>query len=471
MNPTSTTVPPSDAPSRPQRVPTGRVERQMNFLDSLMLSADETLKRSGVSGFETQMLLWLDGRLDLDRLRTGLARLCRRFPIVNAHLVRRPLRKPYWRPRPDAVPAVREMTLTTSDQQAVLDYAGASLSAPHDLTTSDPLQFHLLHLPDGRDVFLLQYNHAVMDAISAVLAMRELGRLAESDAADDGPAAGEADDLMGDYLRSFPRGRRLRAAYRMADLRLRVLRMRPKLLNPAGAEVPGPHRLRVVMRDMDLETTQRLFARIVQVCRLPGMSMALLAGAFRALGELSPPQTHRQFYIAGIGVDLGLRGPTGPIFQNLASLLPIAASEADLRDREGLIRQLNLQLRERLEQECDLANLELINLFRRVPPIFRRSTSHLIRNCYSLWYAFFGPVDGVGERLCGAGIADVRFTGPCWPPLGVTLLVNQFRGRTCFQVTYLPSLVPDDLARRFLDLVVDDLTRFADEGPISKGDG
>jgi hypothetical protein len=41
--------------------------------------------------------------------------------------------------------------------------------------------------------------------------------------------------------------------------------------------------------------------------------------------------------------------------------------------------------------------------------------------------------------------------------VGVTLLVNQFRGRLMLQATYVPDAVPDAVAGEFLDLVVGDL--------------
>jgi hypothetical protein len=56
----------------------------------------------------------------------------------------------------------------------------------------------------------------------------------------------------------------------------------------------------------------------------------------------------------------------------------------------------------------------------------------------------------------------VRYVGPCWPPAGVSLLVNQSRGRTYFQMTYLPGVVPKAVAREFLDAIVDDLVEFVE---------
>ncbi len=82
---------------------------------------------------------------------------------------------------------------------------------------------------------------------------------------------------------------------------------------------------------------------------------------------------------------------------------------------------------------------------------------HLLRYATSLWYASFGAVDAVGDRFCGLQIEEVFYTGPTWSPVGLTLLVNQFRGRLLFQATYDPQLVPSPVADDFMDLVVGDL--------------
>jgi hypothetical protein len=88
---------------------------------------------------------------------------------------------------------------------------------------------------------------------------------------------------------------------------------------------------------------------------------------------------------------------------------------------------------------------------------------HLLRWTYSLWYAYFGSLDGVGGELCGAEVKKVQYIGPTWSPLGISLLVNQFQRQTYFQATYDPDLVDERLAEAFLDFVLDDLARFAAE--------
>jgi hypothetical protein len=75
----------------------------------------------------------------------------------------------------------------------------------------------------------------------------------------------------------------------------------------------------------------------------------------------------------------------------------------------------------------------------------------------SLWYGYFGALDAVGPQLCGVDVEEVFSAGPAWPPVGLTLLVNSYRGRLHFQATYAPDCVSDSLAGAFLDELLADL--------------
>jgi hypothetical protein len=94
---------------------------------------------------------------------------------------------------------------------------------------------------------------------------------------------------------------------------------------------------------------------------------------------------------------------------------------------------------------------------RRPRPDFRWAIEHFLRHGFSLWYGYFGAADAAGDHFCGAPVEMVFYTGPAWPPLGMTLLANQHRGRLFFQAIYTPESVPEPLAHDFLDAVVGDL--------------
>jgi hypothetical protein len=445
------------------------------------------------------MFVWLGGRADVPRLQAALSHLSHVYPVVASRLNITDPRGPCWQFQQSAeaalhrvdvqsVPNVRQAGSPSCGgdraRQAVLQRAAELLSTPHDLAESAPIRFYLLHGPDGRDVFLAQYNHALMDNNAAVLLLRELDRLSVASAcerADQGVATG-SNAMLRPYIRRFPRSRRRQSVpATIAQWRQGQRGGVARLAAPATR--PDPVRVRIATRVLDADAAQAVQARSMRACGFPSLSMALVASVFRAIAALNPQEQQRNAnFCVGLGVDLGLRSPSAqlprgvrglPIFHNLMSLVPVHARWDDLADREELTRRLSRQLRERLAADMDLGVLQLARHFSRRPDLAQWAVDVLFRHSFSLWYAYFGSLDAVapdpsasrlggeGDTWCGVRVDDVFFAGPTWSPIGITLLVNQFRQRLLFQATYVPELVTDSLANTFLDTLLADLNHRA----------
>ncbi|HKB05049.1 MAG TPA: hypothetical protein VKD90_22690 [Gemmataceae bacterium] len=424
--------------------------------DRTMLAVDRAVRGLGGPGFETQMLVWLAGRIDVAGLRGRLARFSVRHPVAAARLVEAGS-GPRWRYRPGACCPLVETWLEAAEPAAVLDHAARLLSNPPPPEETDPIRFHLLHRPDGRDVLILQYNHALMDNTAAVPLLRRLDRPDHGDADGEDGRRGEGGNVIRDYLRRFDRERRRQALHGCSRLWRQFARGGVVQLGRPGAPEPGPGSLRIAVRRLGQPETSALRERLLQTCGFPNLSMALLGSAFRALARSAPPRPGAANFMAGIGVELGLRRGRGPLFGNPVSVVPIRARPGDLDDRDELVRRLGRQLREHLQAGMDLGLLQLLPWLNRRPADARWLINGGLRQGFSLWYAYFGSLDSVGERFGGAAIEDVCFTGPTWPPMGLTLLVNQFRGRLLFQATYLPESVPEPVVDTFLDQLLADL--------------
>src|SRR5262249_946443 len=109
--------------------------------------------------------------------------------------------------------------------------------------------------------------------------------------------------------------------------------------------------------------------------------------------------------------------------------------------------------------DIDLGLLELALAYCRRPWQAIWVVELFLRYCFSLWYAYFGSLDEVGDEFCGAAVDHVNSVGPTWAPMGLTLLANQYRGRLHLQATYALEAVPEALANAFLDRVVADLLK------------
>ncbi|MCI0705346.1 MAG: hypothetical protein L0241_30165 [Planctomycetia bacterium] len=338
----------------------------------------------------------------------------------------------------------------------------ALLGNPGDLASADPIRFDLLHRPDGRDVFLMQYSHALMDNGDAIPLLRELDQLSEPSAEAKQRAA--LPDLLAEHLRRFSRWRRLKAALRTLNVRFRKLRAAPATLGQDSAKPSAKAvQFRIATRRLERADLRALEQRVIRTCGVPSLSMALLGSVFRALEKCQPSETGmRRNLVAGIGVDLAPPGTTRPVFQTLASVVPIFVQPEALPDREVLTRTLHEQFRHQLETDADLGTVQLANFF-QTPGAFLRerfarlSVRRLMRSGYSLWYAYFGSLDALGERFCGSCVEEVYSCASTWPPMGLTLLINRFRGDLLFQSTYVPESVPELLVNAFLDTIVGEL--------------
>jgi hypothetical protein len=435
----------------------------LNPNDRALFYVDRALRGMGYPGFETQMLVFLSGGVDADRLQAALDRLCQRHETLTARLEStdgKSQTSVAWRLRPGARCTLHQTELTSSDDAAVFDRAGQLLSTSNDPHRTDPIRFHLLRRPDGRDVFLAQYNHVLMDNNATGRLLREIDTLARSLQSNptQTPLA-EPHRVLERHLSRYPRSWRREALQRAIDLQGRALRGRAVILGAGTEHAVSPPTLRIATRSLSEQQTRAFHQRVLHICGFPSLSMATLGCVFRTIERLAPADRKAagRKYVVGIGLDLNLRRRNGPFFQNLLSLVPIHAPAEQLGDRDELIRSLSRQFRKDLEQDIDLGVLQLTTLFSRRPRYIEWVVEHLVRYGYSLWYAYFGSLDAVGREFCGVEIDRVCYTGPTWSPMGITLLVNQFAGRMHFQATYDPQLVSDSLANTFLETTLADL--------------
>ena len=440
-----------------------------------MLAVDQALRHIGYPGFQTQAFVYLDGRTDERELRAALARLSEIHPVIVARLVEK-RGGPYWQFREGARLGLDVIALASASDEAVHQEAGRLQGIAHDPAHEDPLRFHLLRRPDGRDVLLLQYSHALMDNNATPMLLAELaraalpseegrvGRVFEAHRAGEvtvgladstHPTRGAtARDPLWGYVRRYPHERRRAAALAARERLIGTLVHRGRMLGkatPRSSAAP----FGILSRQLSPAAARALSARAQEAGGLPSLSMSILARVFRAIDRLAPPGRGDNF-AAGIGIDLGLRGPEGPIFANLMSLVPVRAQPDELADTAALVRSLNRQMREALATDADLGMAALIGLFARRLHHATWIAEATLRYSFSLWYAYFGAIE-VPEEFFGARVEDVYYAGPCWSPMGATLLVNQFRGRLRFQVTYVPESVSAELAQTFLDTVLGDL--------------
>jgi hypothetical protein len=420
-----------------------------------MRAVDLGLRAMGYPGFETQLILWLSGSIDATQLEESLSRLAVVEPLIVSRLQHESNGVPGWRADGNR-PELSLATLDDDTTDSVFEYAAEQLGRPADPAQHEPIRFHLIRRPQFGDVFLMQYNHTLLDNRGSVGIVKKIGRLARG---DEISASHDRGDATRRYLLRYPFARRRAAAKRALDAWWQCIRGGAATLGRPNGISPLMPQYRVLSTRLEAAQTGAFQSSTLAACGLPAMSMSILASAFCALAGLTGERSRQRGWTAGIGVDLGLRRPGGSDLHNLMSIVPLRAERDELGDSRALANQLKDQLRRHLQQEIDLGMLQLISTFTRRPHRLRWGVDHCLAHGFSLWYAYFGALDALGKEFLGVPIDNVSYVGPCWSPMGITLLAQQYQGRLALQVTYVPDLVADHDAQKFLQCLRADVER------------
>jgi hypothetical protein len=452
------------------RTESAPISQGLNAVDRLMLSAHHSLREIGHSGFHCQTHLWLRERLDVPALKNALSRLSLRYPVMTSRLVEsNGANGPYWQFQPGAVCNLHEAMLDRSDSDSVWQYASDLFAGPLDHDRMDPAAFHLLHLPDGRDVLMMRFSHVLMDGKAPELVLKALE---DCHQAPDARHSAERHqhvglcqpcrngDVMASHLNGFNRLRRYRAALRVVSNHFRASARSVTLVPSNAMERPMEH-YGIEVRSLDAPQTKAILDRAERLCGFTNLTPTVLASIFRAAGRLSlDKRCTRPCFRTDVPLTLRPPGSSEPIFRNLVSFIQMSARESELGDRDRLTQILHSQMRDQLRRRIDLGNLQMMAALSRHRWLLRRFIlAHVRKHPFTLDFCFMGPVAEGLERFCGRDVDWLHTLNTTTSPRGVALQVNLFRGRMNLVMTYVSKCMPRDLAHAFLDTIVEDLTR------------
>jgi len=439
--------------------------QKLNAIDQTLLAMHDVLRSFGAGGFPAQLHVWLKSRADAQALKGALARLAQHHPVLAARLDDSDgPRQARWRFRPGGVCPLDELVLTSSDDSAVLRHAAEQMARPADVRSEDPIRFQLIHLPDGRDLFLVQYDHALMDANAMWPLLAEIERFTSAPPGEDIPA--KTHDAVRRYLDRHSRWRQWLGVYRTLAVRSELLRSRAMTLGVEEAVEGSPMTPRVVLRRLSVDQTDRLAARVAQI-GFPSLSTAILGSAFRAVGRLTRQRDARNVRLmSNVGINLRPHRARSNLFSNQASLMALSAWPDELQDWERLVDALNRQMFERLAQGVDVGCLAIASLTAPWLRFLKGPMRRMMRRQQTLTYGFFRVPVSTEDHLAGAPIEALCQTVISWPPFGLSLMANTCHGRLILAATHVRECIDDALMDDFLDAVVQDLCREADRVPV-----
>jgi NRPS condensation-like uncharacterized protein len=327
-------------------------------------------------------------------------------------------------PDPAAASRFDVIDMGTADETQVAERAEQILNEDIDPMANDPVEFRLIRGADA-DMFLLQWNHVLMDGKAGDFLLRELHREFLQKGGES--ASPDATGDIQRYLNTFPWRRQLSGFVRF--VKNHRPRGEPVSLFPQGTRHFDPQRteIKLLTQTLSIEQTDAFMARTRRVCGFPNPAPALLASAFRAARELTTqPVTARSVFYTLI--PLNLRPPTSadPLFCNYMTYVRARVEARELDDRNQLVKILQTQMRDQLREGADLGFLRGFVLMSRLPRWIVDWAQRRVFRLASFVYGYHGNSAGLDsfceqkvDRLIG-GIPVVS------SPPG---LVSDLRGR------------------------------------------
>ncbi len=427
----------------------------LNIMDEVMVSLQDNLRRHGGVGMPVQSYVLLRGRMDAAGFRTTLARLAQRHPIVGARLAAAPAwGRRQWIDPKEPPELLRVAEVDGAGNSGVWRYAEGLFAQGMDPRAMAPVQFHLLHLPDGRDAVILQWAHSLMDGKAGELLLHEVNRL-HARAADNGMDQ-PAEDPLQRYLGQHSLWKGLKGI--LALLQTAQPSGAPIQLPVQDAPTRPPGPVRIQVRALDAAQSAAYQERVRRLCGFSNPAPVLVAAGFRAVRRLSPQRLSRR-HACYTHVPVNLRAPRAlrPIFGNLQTYIAMSARLTELVDFASLTRQLQAQFRQQIRGGVDLGYLWGIRFLSRR----HRLSGHLLgqlRRFLSFVFGYHGTVAPGLERFCGTEVEEL-FSGlpPAWSPPGLTLAAHQYQGRLQLMTSYVPTTVSETVVGRFLDALTEDL--------------
>jgi hypothetical protein len=425
--------------------------------DRAILVGSRALRFHGQPGLPIQTHLWLTNRVDPEQLRRGLRRLNVLYPMVTSRLVVEG-DCAFWQTRPGAECVLHECSLESSDQAAVSRFAEQLIVQPQDLDRCDPISFHLLHLPDGRDVFVFQYEHTLMDATAAAPLIKEINRHAMAETEPDGPVP-ELTDEFNAYIRRFSWWQRFQAVWNVILEFIRRGKQPPITIGPYDRPIPAAPTLAV--RVLSVEQCTSVAAWAERLVGVPSISMAVLSAAFRSIRALTTQEVKDDsVFSAHLGVRLRRVVSARNLLGNSVSLCMIRVPTAELVDHRRAFLAATKSLQDQLARRLDLGMAILSN---RVSLNGKRGVRFARKKCLvigpdSLRYGYFGSLASPGEKFLGVEIELAYKTALALPPWCLMLWVNQSGGKLVLSSVYHREHISDEVAQSFVDHVVADLT-------------
>ena len=451
---------------------------RLNPCDRLVYGHHLLLTRASAEGNTAYMVIDVDGHIDPAAFREALTRTLAQHPAAIGSLrISFPAGRPYWRLPPDTAAAARDaaqLSHSFVDWTNALDWqtridrlhpAGDEILWNH--RTGPQVRFEQYALPNNRTRFYFRWPHFFMDAEAALWFLSQLGLRGSDPSVREEPNEFVSDDSRTvDVLREFSWPRRIALALRgltrspaQVDLKFATL--------PCSPAVPKA-RHEVLHRHFTTEETGQVQAGAKRWSPAGPARYArfLAAGVLRAVYQLLAENgVAAEACCITMPLRVGISDPDSRILEKRPVpgnylVTPLLAGRAvRLADRRAIGDDILSQFQDFISHRRNFSQWALMQAAAYVHAwtyslIFKLP---LRMPVLASGFSYYGEVREPLRTLCGARVVNVWGGGPITTPPGLNPVFSRFEDRLNLALTYDSSAVNEQMARRFLQLIEEEI--------------
>ncbi len=430
----------------------------LNSFDRFMLLLNDACLRRVGGELTIQTHLRFSGRISQTALAETNRRLCERWPLLTAELVRGGRRfAPSWSPRTGRVIPTRVRDLEDSGQNQLLTADEALMFDPLLADGTGPCELVVLRAPDGNDTLVLRASHVLLDYYGLrELILQLLGASQRTDR-ELHVSANEAavkQTLCG--LRADTATRREARGSTRIGWRSPV-RM-PDRHDDSGATSLG----RISLHWLEADDVVALQERIRRIEPRAHPIAGYWASALRLMQRRVSPRDERgRCYSFPQAYNLRRTQDGWSPFQNLASRVHLQIDPSELAEWGRATGILGEQFRagRQASNAVVYRAMQGFDRIRRWSPRLAGALSRWAITRGSLLSWFCPELVASGTPALGASFEFGWSRTICHPPRGLVMSVHAVGDRHLLALCRHPSILGDAEAHEFGEALLEDLRR------------
>jgi len=432
-------------------LPYSRHRRYLTGIDWTIGTIDYVMRRETGVGNLSQVILDLDGELPADRLRTVLAQISSRLPVIHGQVSRDIVNlAPYWKVSGASAGKVIPLTVVELPADVGVGQADAMLAAHVNRplqSATEHLRFLLVRRAGGPSRLGMVFDHRLLDAFGAeafldLIEQTWQGRLEEI----AGCISQTERPHLDQWSRQFAGGKTInRFRLRLAERPAVTLAM------PRGRR---NRPVRFLHDGITAEQAARLVEVAAEECGLPIVLPSALARTIRAMRPAfgAAPRGGGEFLVAVSIDDRRADQKWECLLFNHLSFMAFRSPLEDSDPAEKLVASLRDQLFEQMREDIPGALRDAAMLTRIAPHCLgsRLARGPLGGIEWSFYFACLRESAFSGETFLGLPAVNLLHTPRVPAPPGLGICLTFFRGQMNIVLSYMEGVLDDRMARQLM---------------------